>query len=142
MRAGDRVRLPVPLERIPTVYPLRAARNGKAANSRFRVLLKRLREALRSRSQLESDYSPRREQDNFFHPMVNPATGLLMNCGVDAAGNPYGVDLRKAHHPVESPRDFANHENKEMWDDPDRRHTQAHLGREATRSYIQAEYTD
>lgn len=128
MRAADRVRLAVPLERIPTLYPLDGARRCKPARGRFRGFLKRVREALRNQALLESDYPRGLEQDEFFHPMVNPATGLLMFGGMDAAGNPYGVDLRQARCRGDSAHDTNHPEHGGVCDDVYRLYAEAHLG--------------
>jgi hypothetical protein len=130
MRAADRVRLAVPLERIPTVYPLRDARRGKPVSGTFRGLLKRMRAALRTQALLDSDYPPCHEQDDFLHPKVNPATGLLMIGSVDAAGNPYGFDLHAARQPFDSAQVVTHHEHDESSDDLYRRHPQTQFGLE------------
>ncbi len=128
MRAADRVRLAVPLERIPTVYPLRDARKGKTISDRFRGLLKRMRAALRTRELLDSDYPPSHEQDEFLHPRVNPATGLLMIGSVDAAGNPYGFDLNTARRHCETAHETTHPELREMCDQQYRLYAESHLG--------------
>jgi hypothetical protein len=137
MRAVDRVRLPVPLERIPTVYPLRDARKCKQVSDKFRGLLKRMRAALRTQAMLDSD-PPSHEQNEFLHPKVNPATGLLMIGSVDAAGNPYGFDLHAVRHHFDSAHVVTHHEHDESCDDLYRRHSRACLDWEDTSSHLPA----
>lgn len=104
MTAGDRVggsarghgcaRLPVPLERIPTVYPPRKPARPKATGGSVRLLLKRLWLCLR-RGYAEESRGVRHFCNEWRLPAVNPATGLPMVGDVDTAGNPFGSGFRR-----------------------------------------------
>jgi hypothetical protein len=96
MRTADRFRLPVPLDQIPTVYPPPKFRTIKPTVSAFRKFLKLWRDRLPARSAFEPH-----SQDDWWgrdngHQMVNPATGLPMNGGVDTAGNRYGFSFQRS----------------------------------------------
>lgn len=102
MKAGDRARcstrrrrrLPVPLARVPTVYPVATPRRAKPKGGAFRVFLKRLRNRMP-----RFVFVPGSGNRMWPHEETNPATGLAMYGGVDSAGNPYGTDLRISRSP-------------------------------------------
>jgi hypothetical protein len=95
MRAADRVRLPVSLDQIPTVYPRQKSRTTKPTVSAFRMFLKYWRDRLPVRSAFEPHSQCNWWGSGDCHQLVNPATGLLMVGGVDTAGNPYGSPFHR-----------------------------------------------
>jgi hypothetical protein len=122
MRAADRVRLPVPLDRIPTVYPPPNFRTIKPTVSAFRKLLKYWRDRLPVRSAFEPHNQCDWWGSGDCRQLVNPATGLLMVGGIDSAGNPYGscFHLRLDTHVVSDLPDLPS-DLDGYWDDPVRR---------------------
>lgn len=97
MKAGDRARcstrrrrrLPVPLARVPTVYPVAVVRVTKPKGGAFRAFLKRVRYRMPRFA-----FVPGSCNWMWRDGTINPATGLPMYGGVDSAGNPYGTDMR------------------------------------------------
>jgi hypothetical protein len=94
MKAGDRARcstrrrrrLPVPLARVPTVFPVATPRRAKPKGGAFRAFLNRLRNRMH-----RFVFVPGSCAWMWRDGQTNPATGLGMYGGVDSAGNPYGV---------------------------------------------------
>jgi hypothetical protein len=104
MTAGDRVggstrgrgraHLPVPLERVPTVYPPRKPARPMATRGSIGLFLKRLWQCLRRGYAGESRVVAHFCKESH-SPAVNPATGLPMVGHVDTAGNPFGSGFRR-----------------------------------------------
>ena len=87
-------RLPVPLARVPTVYPVATPRRAKPKGRAFRVFLRWLRDRMP-----RFEFVPGSRNWMWRDGSINPATGLPMYGGVDSAGNPYGTDLRMSWNP-------------------------------------------
>lgn len=84
-----RLRLPVPMDRIPTLQPVREIRRTKPKRSAFRTFLHRVMNRIR-----RLEFVPGSCNRMWRDGQTNPATGLGMYGGVDAAGNPYGTGMR------------------------------------------------
>lgn len=89
-RRRHRTRLPVPMDRIPTLRPMREAR--KPAPPPIRTFFKRMW----ARFPVRFAFVPGSCNWMWGDGATNPATGLPLYGGVDSAGNPYGVG--SIHH--------------------------------------------
>jgi len=83
--------LPVPVDRIPTVYPVQEPGKAKPKGGALRRFLARMRGRMS-----RYEFAPGGCAWMWRDGEINPATGLAMYGGVDSAGNPYGMG--SIHH--------------------------------------------